>query len=241
MALVAYTLNAKFFESYPKGKQMSYVILKNKILLPLLVLPLLNACELYKEAKQALYGQETLETTDSVETLPSENYSPFVNALIANDLASIQRFVKGGAGLDELLTYNGENSRPLIVAAENGALDIVKFLVQKGADISAFDENGNPALMKAAMFGHLEVVQFLVVNGADPNQGNLVKTTPLWWAVFSDELEIVQFLLANGGDANAKTLEGKTILESALMDDSPHAAEIKALLKAQEALSPKPS
>ena len=55
-------------------------------------------------------------------------------------------------------------SEDLFEAASDGDLDIVKRLVESGADIHSKDDQ---ALSIAAMFGHLEVVKYLVEVGAD--------------------------------------------------------------------------
>jgi ankyrin repeat protein len=50
------------------------------------------------------------------------------------------------------------------------ALEIVKFLVAKGADVNAVDRAGNTALMRAVGSSNaqaLEIVKFLVEKGAD--------------------------------------------------------------------------
>lgn len=53
-------------------------------------------------------------------------------------------------------------------ASERGYLDIVKYLVSKGADIHVLD---NFALRKALLWGHNGVVNYLVSKGADIKTG----------------------------------------------------------------------
>jgi len=50
------------------------------------------------------------------------------------------------------------HSIELISAAESGHLDVVKYLVEKGADVHADDDG---ALRWAAESGHLDVVKYL--------------------------------------------------------------------------------
>ena len=45
----------------------------------------------------------------------------------------------------------------LINSMKNGSLDVVKYLVEKGAEVDARDESGWTPLMNAAIGGHLEV------------------------------------------------------------------------------------
>ncbi len=43
---------------------------------------------------------------------------------------------------------------PLMVAAENGSLEIVKYLVSKGAELDKEDKDRNPAIRLAALKNH---------------------------------------------------------------------------------------
>ena len=51
---------------------------------------------------------------------------------------------------------------PLIVAAMNGQTEIVKFLLQSGAEVSATGEHHNTALHWAAQEGHISMAKILL-------------------------------------------------------------------------------
>eukprot|EP01043_Picozoa_sp_COSAG02_P040328 COSAG02_NODE_3254_length_7085_cov_102.140281_7_plen_859_part_00 len=55
---------------------------------------------------------------------------------------------------------------PLHVAAENNHVDVVRLLLQGGADVDKADSYGNTALMNAAVAGYAEVVTELLSQGA---------------------------------------------------------------------------
>jgi ankyrin repeat protein len=59
---------------------------------------------------------------------------------------------------------------PLYLAAHYGRIDVVKVLIQKGADLGALSENGegNTPLMSAVAGGGLAVVNELLASGANP-------------------------------------------------------------------------
>jgi len=82
-------------------------------------------------------------------------------------------------------------------ASENGHLEVVKLLVEKGADIHADNDN---ALRWASKNGHLEVVEFLVEKGADIHANN---DGALKWASKNGYLEVVEFLVEKGADIHA--------------------------------------
>ena len=73
-------------------------------------------------------------------------------------------------------------------AAENGHLDVVKFLVKEGADIHVFD---NIVLRWAAKNGYFKIVKYLVKEGANIHAEN---DEALRWATREGHLEIVEYL-----------------------------------------------
>ena len=73
-------------------------------------------------------------------------------------------------------------------------IEIVKYLVENGADIHAQD---NYALRWSARNDNFDIVKYLVENGADIHADN---DYALWWSVCSNYLEIVKYLIENGAD-----------------------------------------
>jgi len=76
----------------------------------------------------------------------------------------------------------------LIDAAKNGHLDVVKHLVENGADVHAA---GDEALGWAAESGHLDVVKYLIENGADVHADD---DYVLGWASRNGHLDVVKYL-----------------------------------------------
>jgi ankyrin repeat protein len=64
-------------------------------------------------------------------------------------------------------TYGGVS--PLFIACQEGHLDVVRLLVENGADVNLrrANQGGRIALGKAARQGHADIVRFLLANGAD--------------------------------------------------------------------------
>ncbi|KAK2024949.1 ankyrin, partial [Colletotrichum zoysiae] len=57
--------------------------------------------------------------------------------------------------------------------------NIVRLLLENGADISALDMEGATALHLASLAGHTEVVELLCAKGADVTAVNQEGSTPL--------------------------------------------------------------
>ncbi|XP_014205114.1 myotrophin [Copidosoma floridanum] len=62
-----------------------------------------------------------------------------------------------------------DNRTPLHYAADYGQKEVVRYLLDKGADIHAKDKHGITVILAAIWEGHTDVVKLLLENGADPN------------------------------------------------------------------------
>ena len=90
---------------------------------------------------------------------------------------------------------------PLINAAWYGHTDVVKVLIDGGAEPDKADRYGETPLHKAAENGSLgrtDVVQFLINSGANLDKANNNGKTPLHRAAEKDNLEVVHLLIEKG-------------------------------------------
>ena len=108
---------------------------------------------------------------------------------------------------------------PLMFAAREGQMEIVRNLVAGGAELDARAGDGKDALGLAIFNGHYEVASFLIDSGANVNQADAQRFTPLFWAVdrrnmehglngfpwatTEDPLPLIKKLLDKGADPNA--------------------------------------
>jgi ankyrin repeat protein len=100
----------------------------------------------------------------------------------------------------------------LIKAAEQGNINVVKFIIDDGANVNARKDDGMTSLMYASLGGHLEIVRALIARGADVNARTNDGVSSLMYASLGGHLEIVRALLAKGADVNAGTNDGRTAL-----------------------------
>ncbi|KAJ7613773.1 ankyrin repeat-containing domain protein [Mycena polygramma] len=93
---------------------------------------------------------------------------------------------------------NADGGQALKAASKNGKPGIVSLLIREGADINA---NGGCALRAASETGNAEVVKLLIEAGADvdANEGYA-----LWSASQSGSAAVVKLLIEAGADVNAK-------------------------------------
>ena len=93
--------------------------------------------------------------------------------------------------------YNGVTA--LWLAAQNGYISIVSFLLERGVKLDLFDkDSGRRPIHQAAQEGHLKVIEMLaskeVLIDKPANSG----VTALWLAAQNGYIAIVSFLLERG-------------------------------------------
>lgn len=105
--------------------------------------------------------------------------------------AKYQYNCKKGYLLEEVKEFN------IMQAAEEGNINIIKFLLYEGRDINAQDENGETALSCAVLADQIKVVKLLLDKGAcvlvKDNKGK----TALYKAVAEGDVDMVKLLLNN--------------------------------------------
>src|SRR3990167_4753558 len=114
------------------------------------------------------------------------------------------------AGADVNNATEGWRITALIVAAVSGHTDIVRLLLDRGANINHDNNLGATALIVAAENGHTDTVILLLDKGADINHATDYGSTVLVYAARSGLTDIVQLLLGRGMNLNQTNSGGFT-------------------------------
>lgn len=100
-------------------------------------------------------------------------------------------------------------------AIRYGYIDIVKLLLDLGADPNALDADGRNAVHHAAQSNELAAMRLLLKNGAAFRKKDPYQYTPLHLAARKGHERVVKVLLDAGADINAKIDVGFTAVDLA--------------------------
>jgi len=89
----------------------------------------------------------------------------FARAAADGNVRSMRLLQMAGARVNN----QGGCCAPLFLAAGEGRVDAVRYLLDQGADVNARDERGRSALTEAAFNGNVSVIKELVLRGAELN------------------------------------------------------------------------
>jgi hypothetical protein len=101
---------------------------------------------------------------------------PLVDAILSGNIHQVRRHLE--TGVDPNQRIPGERAYPLHYAAHS-YVNIIKLLIEYGADVNVKDESGQTPLLIAATVPYLEGIRVLIENGADVNAMDNEGNTPL--------------------------------------------------------------
>ncbi len=181
---------------------------------------LLLACALF------MGGATTIASAARIDSAAKSGNVARVEALLERTPTLLES--RTGRYRDEW-TNTRENT-PLHIAAVYGRLNVVEFLLERGATVDARNDANNTPLHFAAMHKHREVAELLLAKGADPSTKSYGGGAPLHLAVLPTierktitwrlpepraGTELVELLLAQGVDINVRNDRGNTPLHTA--------------------------
>ena len=135
------------------------------------------------------------------------------------DLKMVKFLIKAGIKVDERSSFGSET--PLIKAAYYGKIEVLKFLLEIGADIKASDYRGNTPLLNAAWSGHTKIVGELLKQGAKINEKNNLNWNALMQACVEGHFATAKLLLEKGSPTDEIDKEkGATALTLAKFSNS---------------------
>ena len=137
-----------------------------------------------------------------------------MDAVNHNDAAAVTKLIAQGVNVSEL---DANQDAPLVIAAYKGYTDIVKLLLEAGADVTAVDPGMKATALHAAAYaGRAEAAKLLIGYQIDiDKQGPYNGYTALHDAIWQSNVETVEVLLNAGANLNLKSNSGQTPLDFA--------------------------
>ena len=139
------------------------------------------------------------------------------------DINLVKKVFEKGSNDVNYVDTNGDNALSYAIwckykPMKDSNIDIIKFLVSKGADVNyRHNTEGWTPLELACKIGHINVIKYLLNKGANVNTINKRKRTPLHEAIVSDQknsncnkLQIVKLLIDNGAKVNTQSKDTKS-------------------------------
>lgn len=120
-----------------------------------------------------------------------------------------------------------KGTMPLMAAAYEGHVDVVRVLLQHGASVTEVEDvEGRTALALAAFAGKVECCRALLDAGSDVNAADKKGIVPLHCAAINGNARLAQLLLDAGAVVDARSRSGNTPLHTAASSNSFAVAEL---------------
>lgn len=139
-------------------------------------------------------------SADQMMPTETEDQQGLWAACLGNDAQPIRDLLARGVSPN---FYHFGNT-PLVTACQHSTPEIVRLLVEGGANVNTSDRMGNSPFAAACTKGNLEMVRLLRPRIADVDAPGPRGATPLMFAAAGGHREIVEFLLEEGADPHKK-------------------------------------
>ncbi|HVG33041.1 MAG TPA: ankyrin repeat domain-containing protein [Pyrinomonadaceae bacterium] len=160
---------------------------------------------------EAGIGDQEVVVLGGVMALSAEE--PLVVAAYANDLPTVRKLI--AAGVDVNIRDKMIDATALDEAVTHGNREMVRVLLDAGAEINARSSRGQTALMRLDDDATEKLVWDLVAAGAKINLRDEDRDTALIFAASYSKPEVLRALIDAGAKINAKNKEGETALMKA--------------------------
>ncbi|XP_053209644.1 death-associated protein kinase 1-like isoform X2 [Panonychus citri] len=183
------------------------------------------------------FDQDPTTNDDSdftvVSTLQDENFvlAALFGAVEEGNLNGLQELVN--MSKIDINQANTHGETVVHVAAGLGQLEILKFLIKKGADFTLVDNHGDSAIYWAARQGHTQIIRYLYEKGLDVDSKNKAGETAVHVAARYGHADAIEQLCKCGANVNVADDHGETALHIAVWHGFPRIVHVLGEVGAQ--------
>ncbi|XP_067653717.1 ankyrin repeat, PH and SEC7 domain containing protein secG-like [Haliotis asinina] len=169
-----------------------------------------------KEDESSLSGTiSSVANPGRTSVTPSEADGNIYSAIQKGDLERVKQILAAGH-VDINMRSTRFSRTPVMVAALRGQSDVVKLLMDRGANMSLVDKFGNNVLHHACTGGDLETVKLILSqNMMYINSRGNESRTPLMEAAFWGESDVVKLLVDRGANMSLVDKFGNNVIHHA--------------------------
>lgn len=133
-------------------------------------------------------------------------------AISVGDIYTVSTLISKNSELTN--SFSADGFTPLGLASFFGEIEIVKVLLDNGADpnIAANNQFQVAPIHSACAISNYEIANLLIKNGADVNAKQMQGVSPLHSAAHNGQNELAKLLIDSGANINAKMDNGQTPL-----------------------------
>lgn len=176
-----------------------------------------------------------------IEKRKDQAYKEFFDAVIKNEVSLVGVFIDGGIDVNHRIDgttflmasinynarnynnyyylYNGVSNNCMPNFKYEETIEIVRMLIEAGADVNTCEDDGSAALILALDASNWpiaeETAKILIEVGSSINIKDNWGNTPLILAAANGYKEIVKILIKAGADVNARDNDGRSALTEA--------------------------
>ena len=163
-----------------------------------------------KSGHQKVVGH-LIESKANVNIINNDGATPLIIAVMNYSLSFVENSLLNML-FSLFMPCANDSASSLSSDKLNFKFEIIKLLIESGAEVNAADNNGLTPLYVATQKGHERVVEYLLTHGAEVNVADKNGVTPLYVATQKSHERVVEYLLTHGAEVDAADNNGITSL-----------------------------
>lgn len=145
---------------------------------------------------------KSVNSSDNISANTKKNIQIFFRAVYDNNTAVMENLLKDGFDINTM-NENGENAVNVAIAA--GSFNVLKYLIEKGANLNSTSDTGIPPLSQAIIEYNKQAIDMLLASKKIDMYyvwGDMWTGSPLYIACSKANIYALEKMVENGADLN---------------------------------------